>query len=180
VLNEEGIPRLRVNALYRSLLHRSGDEAKPYVEQKLRSAVWLIKSVEQRQRTLRKVTQSPVKCRCCRISCLSFSIGEIMAHSLPLRPARVGPARPIIEKRGTEREPIGKDKMTEARVCHTPRRAQRHLTRVAVTSFEKVYCPCCLTFANVPSTVAPPDLHGGLANENTRTASVPSLKSNVS
>src|SRR5207247_1049075 len=61
VLNEEGIPRLRVNALYRSLLRRSGDEARQYVEQKLRSAVWLIKSVEQRQRTLRKVTQSLVK-----------------------------------------------------------------------------------------------------------------------
>src|SRR5712692_5880935 len=61
VLNEEGIPRLRVNALYRSLLRRSGDEARLYVEQKLRSAVWLIKSVEQRQRTLRKVTQSLVK-----------------------------------------------------------------------------------------------------------------------
>src|SRR5712664_4251799 len=57
VLNEEGIPRLRVNALYRSLLRRSGDEARQYVGQKLRSAVWLIKSVEQRQRTLRKVTQ---------------------------------------------------------------------------------------------------------------------------
>src|SRR5207245_2071119 len=33
VLNEEGIPRLRVNALYRSLLRRSGDEARQYVEQ---------------------------------------------------------------------------------------------------------------------------------------------------
>jgi RNA polymerase sigma-54 factor len=61
VLNEEGIPRLRVNALYRSLLRRSDSDAKQYVEQKLRSAVWLIKSVEQRQRTLRKVTQSLVK-----------------------------------------------------------------------------------------------------------------------
>jgi RNA polymerase sigma-54 factor len=61
LLNEDGIPRLRVNALYRSLLRNSGDEARQYVEQKLRSAVWLIKSVEQRQRTLRKVTQSIVK-----------------------------------------------------------------------------------------------------------------------
>ena len=63
VLNEDGIPRLRVNALYRSLLRGagSGDEAKQYVEQKLRSALWLIKSVDQRQRTLRKVTQSIVK-----------------------------------------------------------------------------------------------------------------------
>ena len=61
VLNEDGIPRLRVNSLYRSLLRNSGDEARQYVEQKLRSAVWLIKSVDQRQRTLRKVTQSIVK-----------------------------------------------------------------------------------------------------------------------
>ena len=62
VLNEDGVPRLRVNSLYRSLLRSSGvDEAKQYVEQKLRSAMWLIKSVDQRQRTLRKVTQSIVK-----------------------------------------------------------------------------------------------------------------------
>ena len=61
VLNEDGVPRLRVNSLYRSLLRNSGDEAKQYVEQKLRSALWLIKSVDQRQRTLRKVTQSIVK-----------------------------------------------------------------------------------------------------------------------
>ncbi|MGH7392025.1 MAG: RNA polymerase factor sigma-54 [Candidatus Rokuibacteriota bacterium] len=64
VLNEDGIPRLRVNSLYRSLLRSSGssgDDARQYVEQKLRSAMWLIKSVDQRQRTLRKVTQSIVK-----------------------------------------------------------------------------------------------------------------------
>ena len=60
-LNEDGIPRLRVNSLYRSLLRNSSDDAKQYVEQKLRSAVWLIKSVDQRQRTLRKTTQSIVK-----------------------------------------------------------------------------------------------------------------------
>jgi RNA polymerase sigma-54 factor len=60
VLNEESIPRLRVNSLYKSLLRRSGDEAKQYVEQKIRSALWLIKSVEQRQRTLRRVAQSLV------------------------------------------------------------------------------------------------------------------------
>src|SRR5256712_5039534 len=62
VLNEDGVPRLRVNSLYRSLLQNSGvDEARQYVEQKLRSALWLIKSVDQRQPTLRKVTQSIVK-----------------------------------------------------------------------------------------------------------------------
>src|SRR5207245_5488349 len=33
VLNEDGIPRLRVNSLYRSLLRNSGDDARAYVEQ---------------------------------------------------------------------------------------------------------------------------------------------------
>jgi len=61
ILNEDGIPRLRVNALYRSLLRGSAGEDKQFVEQKLRSAVWLIKSVEQRQRTLRKVATSLLK-----------------------------------------------------------------------------------------------------------------------
>src|SRR5262245_35624580 len=58
ILNDEGIPRLRINALYRSLLRQSGDETRQYVEQKVRSALWLIKSVDQRQRTLRKVAES--------------------------------------------------------------------------------------------------------------------------
>ncbi len=61
VLNDEGLPRLRVNALYRSLLRGSAGEDKQFVEQKLRSALWLIKSVEQRQRTIRKVATSLVK-----------------------------------------------------------------------------------------------------------------------
>ncbi len=61
VLNDDGIPRLRVSALYRSLRNSQDEEARQYVDQKLRSALWLIKSVDQRQRTLRKVTQSIVK-----------------------------------------------------------------------------------------------------------------------
>jgi RNA polymerase sigma-54 factor len=62
VLNDEGIPRLRINAYYRTLLGRSpGDDGRRYVEEKVRSAIWLIKSVDQRQRTLRKVTESIVR-----------------------------------------------------------------------------------------------------------------------
>jgi RNA polymerase sigma-54 factor len=61
VLNEDGIPRLRVSSLYRSLRNSPDESARQYVDQKLRSALWLIKSVDQRQRTLRKVTQSIVK-----------------------------------------------------------------------------------------------------------------------
>jgi RNA polymerase sigma-54 factor len=61
VLNDESVPRLRISALYRSLLRGGGEEARQFVEQKIKSATWLIKSVDQRQRTLRRVTQSIVK-----------------------------------------------------------------------------------------------------------------------
>jgi RNA polymerase sigma-54 factor len=64
VLNDDGIPRLRISATYRRLL-REGQlgqpEAKHYLEDKLRSAVWLIRSIEQRRQTLYKVATSLVK-----------------------------------------------------------------------------------------------------------------------
>ena len=50
-LNEEGLPRLRVSQSYRRMLAEGGD-AKDYLQEKLRSAAWLIKSIQQRQRTL--------------------------------------------------------------------------------------------------------------------------------
>ena len=63
-LNEEEIPRLRVNPLYRRILtdSRPGMEGdKKYIQEKLRSALWLIRSVHQRQRTIYKVANSIVK-----------------------------------------------------------------------------------------------------------------------
>ena len=59
-LNEEGLPRLKVNAAYRNLL-ADGGEAKAYVQDKLRAAAWLIRSIHQRQRTLLGVAQSLVR-----------------------------------------------------------------------------------------------------------------------
>jgi RNA polymerase sigma-54 factor len=59
-LNDEGLPRLRVSASYRQLLAQGG-EAKDYVQEKIRAAAWLIKSIHQRQRTLLLVAQSLVK-----------------------------------------------------------------------------------------------------------------------
>jgi RNA polymerase sigma-54 factor len=63
-LNDEGIPRLKVNSLYRNILSGSrlameGD--RKYIQDKLRSALWLIRSIHQRQRTIYKVTKSIVK-----------------------------------------------------------------------------------------------------------------------
>ena len=61
VLNEEGLPQLRISPVYRRLLDKSADnttETRAYVKDKFRSALWLIKSVEQRQKTIHKVASS--------------------------------------------------------------------------------------------------------------------------
>src|SRR3954468_924267 len=63
LLNEEGLPQLRISPVYRRLLDKSAentDETRAYVKDKFRSALWLIKSVEQRQKTIHKVASSIV------------------------------------------------------------------------------------------------------------------------
>jgi RNA polymerase sigma-54 factor len=63
VLNEEGIPRLRISKSYQDQL-KSGDfdnETKAYIKDKLKGALWLMKSIVQRQRTIFRVTESIVK-----------------------------------------------------------------------------------------------------------------------
>jgi RNA polymerase sigma-54 factor len=62
VLNEDGLPKLKVNSFYKEALADGGSaEAKEYVQNKLRSALWLIRSIHQRQRTIYKVTESILK-----------------------------------------------------------------------------------------------------------------------
>lgn len=62
-VNDEGVPRLRVSNLYKSLIKsgESNTEAKEFVQDKLRAAMWLIKSIENRQKTIYKVANSIVK-----------------------------------------------------------------------------------------------------------------------
>jgi len=65
ILNEEGLPRLRISPVYRRMVGRGSDgktspDAKEYVRNKLRSAFRLIKSLEERQRTIFKVAASIV------------------------------------------------------------------------------------------------------------------------
>jgi RNA polymerase sigma-54 factor len=62
-INDDGVPRLRVSNLYKSLIKSadSNAEAKEFVQDKLRSALWLIKSIENRQKTIYKVAQSIVR-----------------------------------------------------------------------------------------------------------------------
>ncbi len=62
VLNEDGLPQMRISPVYRRLLDKGAadntDETRAYVKDKFRSALWLIKSVEQRQKTIHKVANS--------------------------------------------------------------------------------------------------------------------------
>ncbi|MCO5142813.1 MAG: RNA polymerase factor sigma-54 [Oligoflexia bacterium] len=71
-LNEDGVPRLRVSAYYRKILSQAKMEAKAqakgdpkltrnYLQDKLRAAVWLIKSIHNRQKTIYRVMESIVK-----------------------------------------------------------------------------------------------------------------------
>jgi RNA polymerase sigma-54 factor len=63
-MNEDGLPKLKVNSYYMNLL-KSGDMAsnphKNYLNERLKAASWLIKSIHQRQQTIYKVTESIVK-----------------------------------------------------------------------------------------------------------------------
>lgn len=62
-LNDSDMPKLRLNSEYQRLLegHTSQGSDKSYLQEKLRAAAWLIKSIEQRQQTIFKVTQSIMK-----------------------------------------------------------------------------------------------------------------------
>ena len=61
MLNDDGMPKLRVNSFYKNTISRgkkiSGD-AEDYIQDKMRSAAWLIKSIHQRQKTIYKVMES--------------------------------------------------------------------------------------------------------------------------
>ena len=65
VLNEDDLPSLRINPTYKKIINSDErevpNETRQYVDQKLRSAMWFIRSVEQRKRTIYKVGKSLVK-----------------------------------------------------------------------------------------------------------------------
>ncbi|MGC9195670.1 MAG: RNA polymerase factor sigma-54 [Syntrophobacteraceae bacterium] len=64
LLNEDGMPKLRVSSYYKDALGEGDSvsaETKDYIQTKLRAAAWLIKSIHQRQRTLYKVSQAIVR-----------------------------------------------------------------------------------------------------------------------
>jgi RNA polymerase sigma-54 factor len=62
VVNEDGLPKLRLGQYYEELLNvAKSEEAKEFLQGKLRSALWFIRALHQRQNTIRKVTESIVR-----------------------------------------------------------------------------------------------------------------------
>lgn len=65
LLNDDGLPKLRVSNYYKDMIAArdaaTSKKEREYIQEKLRSAMWMIRSIHQRQRTIYKVTQSIVK-----------------------------------------------------------------------------------------------------------------------
>jgi RNA polymerase sigma-54 factor len=64
LLNDDGMARLRISPYYKQLINsdkQSSDATKAYLEEKLRGAQWIIRSIEQRNKTIIKVVGSIIK-----------------------------------------------------------------------------------------------------------------------
>ena len=60
-VNDEGSPPLRISRKYKEMLHnRNGitNEEYEFIKKKFQSAIWLIRNIEQRRRTLYRVTKA--------------------------------------------------------------------------------------------------------------------------
>ena len=62
-LNQSAVPRLRLAGYYQRVMNdgQTGAETREYLQERLRSAKWLVKSIYQRQQTIYKVANSIVK-----------------------------------------------------------------------------------------------------------------------
>jgi RNA polymerase sigma-54 factor len=66
VLNDDGLPRLRISNFYKEIMgsvknNSHSENGKKYIRERVQSATWLIKSIQQRQRTIYKVAESIVR-----------------------------------------------------------------------------------------------------------------------
>ncbi len=107
-LNDEGVPRLKVNSYYRNILKNKNSmqgKTKEFVENKFRSAEWLIKSIEQRRQTMLKVGRSLVKFQ-----------GEFMDNGITyLKPLVL---KDVAEDTGMHESTISR--VTRNKYIHTP------------------------------------------------------------
>ncbi|MBW2592419.1 MAG: RNA polymerase factor sigma-54, partial [Deltaproteobacteria bacterium] len=61
MLNDDGMPKLRINNFYRQAVRQGREvsaQTQEYIKEKFRSATWLIRSIHQRQKTIYKVMES--------------------------------------------------------------------------------------------------------------------------
>jgi RNA polymerase sigma-54 factor len=66
VLNDENLPQLRISNFYREIMgsvkgNPHAETSKKYIKERVQSATWFIKSIQQRQRTIYNVSESIVK-----------------------------------------------------------------------------------------------------------------------
>jgi RNA polymerase sigma-54 factor len=61
-MNDDGLPKLRISAFYRNLLNspNGNPRTKEYIRDKLRSARWLVRNIQQRKDTIQNVAQNIV------------------------------------------------------------------------------------------------------------------------
>jgi RNA polymerase sigma-54 factor len=107
VLNEDGLPKLRISPYYEQALTGQVDgQAREFVQNKLRSAMWLIRSIHQRQSTIRKVTESIMRFQ-------RDFLEKGVAHLRPLV------LRDVAEDVGMHESTISR--VTTNKYVHTPR-----------------------------------------------------------
>ncbi len=61
IINDHNVPHLTINPYYRRVVRDADHEAKKFVEGRINAAIWLIKSIEQRRRTLYNVVETIVE-----------------------------------------------------------------------------------------------------------------------
>ncbi len=66
VLNDDGLPRLRISNFYREIMGGmsagvKAENGKRYIKERVQSATWFIKSIQQRQKTIYRVAESIVR-----------------------------------------------------------------------------------------------------------------------
>lgn len=61
LVNDSVVPRLTVSPYYRRLAHESDSEIKRFIDDRLNAAVWVVKSIEQRRRTLYNVMEALIE-----------------------------------------------------------------------------------------------------------------------
>src|SRR3989338_2468010 len=86
VINEEGIPRLRISSFYKELLNRPNlkEDERNFIQEKLENALYFIKSIEQRGHTIREITKYVIEKQQAFLNGDDFSIAPMTLKEVAL------------------------------------------------------------------------------------------------